>query len=308
MEFLIPVKFFLDIIRNHKASDIHVTVGEEEISIESDGYTYLTKGDNNIRQYPLIPTQLNDYLMDVDYNSFVKLVKNAVPFASNERNRPIFTGLLFRTIGEKLRAVATDGKTIYDENLTYFDIKAGPLMDIVIPQKALKILGRFKKIQSRILFYYEGGNRIECYFDNIKVISYVIEGTFPDWQKVYPENDEDIYLDFEFNVGQLLDISKKMLPFVSDISYKVNHLYKHNSLVIHTKNDDVKIVHKIPIVNSNTDWIEYAVNCKYFIKCLSAFNDDEVISLRVSKKWSSVLIFTGKDKIISLMPLRISNQ
>jgi len=310
-DFLIDAKYLMNIIQNHKKEDIKIYPKEEVIVFMAGDivYTYVRSLTLNLGSYPVIPDVSKDTgSVAVNYESFCNSVKSALCFTSNEINRPVYRGVYFNHYDQKQYIVATDGKKVYEEELKYSIDKS--MEDVLLIKETIILFLRFKKLCSE-MYFYRKESRIMIRAGCLMIISYKPDIKFPDHRKVFEFKDKDLYTNLKFKKSLLLGPSNALKSFVSDDTGKIEHRYSKNLLSLTAKRRGESSVEcLINIENNNYSRTIYAVNLPYFIICLNAFDNNEEITLRVSKlndaRSSYIpLLFSSGNKRVLLMPLRL---
>ena len=136
-------------------------------------------------KFPEIGTSENLPFFELPAKEFKEMIKQTIFAVSEDKNRYFMTGVYFVKNGDTLTMVATDGRRLSCVNKTGFNVP--DFQPAIIPTK---ILGCVLKNASD-----EGNIQISVIdksifvkFGNIEFSSVLIDGQFPNYQKVIPEN------------------------------------------------------------------------------------------------------------------------
>ena len=115
------------------------------------------------------------------------LAETAFAAASDEA-RPILTGVLARFEGDQLTLAAADNYRIAVKTISILD--AVPETSVVIPARALNELARIlADVDDPVeIVLAAGKNQILFHLDGIDLVSRLIDGQFPNYQKVVPQS------------------------------------------------------------------------------------------------------------------------
>ena len=169
----------------------------EEVVISTKGYSarFTTMPPE---EFPAIPTIEKGVSIEVDSRQFVKKVSRTVFSAAQDEGRPILTGVLCEINKNRIRMVATDGYRLGYEEIEMDALKNLPSMKINVPARAL---GEVAKIISEGILQEEQEknekkkinilisdalNQINFKIDGVEFTSRLIEGEYPNWQKIIP--------------------------------------------------------------------------------------------------------------------------
>ena len=135
-------------------------------------------------EFPILKPLVSDNSMVLPDEVLSQLIKKTVFACSNDEARPIFTGALLEADEQGIRMVATNTHRLALQAVS--DTAATPLR-IIIPSKILSELVRLLAgDEPRSVTLYWQRSQIAFEFDNVYIISRLIEGQFPDYQKVIP--------------------------------------------------------------------------------------------------------------------------
>jgi DNA polymerase-3 subunit beta len=171
-----------------------------KISIEErDGSVNLISGKFQARistippdEFPAVPTSEAKPDLELEAFNFQKALNQVIFAAAAEEGRPVLAGVLFDFSPDGLKMVATDG---YRLSFRKIPFKSRLKSKIIVPARSLaevakvisEVSGKDEKIE--ILLAAEQ-NQIIFKISNVEVVSRLIEGEFPDWEKIVPKEFE----------------------------------------------------------------------------------------------------------------------
>jgi len=191
-EITIPSKLFYDYISLLK---------EEKIDLKTDdSVLYLEAGDNKTKinglpsaDFPLVPSVSAEkvYLIPVDI--FRDAISQTVFAASNNESRPELSGLLIQFKKNKLIMAATDSYRLVEKKIDLPN-ESSSESSVIVPVKTIieahRIFSIFKDstdspsdVQVSL-----SENQIVFTYGSVELISRIIEGNFPDYQQIIPQN------------------------------------------------------------------------------------------------------------------------
>lgn len=164
----------------------------EEVQILTKGYgaRFATIA---AEEFPAIPKIEGGHKIKIGADVFSKAAARVAFAAAQDEGRPILTGVLCEFSGGKVTMVATDGYRLsFDEVKVLEAPSAG--IKIVVPARALleaaKIGGEIGVEGTKDgiidIVVAEGLNQISFKMGEVEFTSRLIEGEFPNWQKVIP--------------------------------------------------------------------------------------------------------------------------
>ncbi|MFW2403448.1 MAG: DNA polymerase III subunit beta [Gammaproteobacteria bacterium] len=215
--------------------------------------------------------------------------------------RYYLNGLLLETGGGIVRAVATDGHRLALCEVTLEDDN-GPAQQVIIPRKGVlelqRLLGDEEEVQLTI-----GPNHIRATVGNIRFTSKLIDGRFPDYDRVIPKPEGNTlraqknYLRSALQRAAILS-NEKYRGIRLDLSPK--------SLKIQANNPDQEEAQDEIEVQYEGDLLEIGFNVNYLLDALAAVDADEVELGFVDANSSCVIHGPGtEDAKFVVMPMRL---
>ncbi len=136
-------------------------------------------------KFPESGTSDNVPFFELPAKDFKEMIKETIFAVSDDRNRYFMTGVYFIKNGETLTMVATDGRRLSCDNKTGFSIP--DFQPAIIPTKILSCILKNAPDEGNIQVAVVDKS-IFVKFGNLEFSSVLIEGQFPNYQKVIPEN------------------------------------------------------------------------------------------------------------------------
>ncbi len=139
-------------------------------------------------KYPEIQQADSDRFFQLPQKEFNEMISQTIFAVSDDETRYFMNGVYFEKQDEKVLMVATDGK-----RLAYISKEFGtPVPDfsgVIIPPKILSLVKKLSSGEGMISLAITD-KHVFMEFDNQKISSALIEGTFPNYQRVIPESQE----------------------------------------------------------------------------------------------------------------------
>ena len=177
--------------------------------------------------------------------------------------------------------------------------------DIIIPLKTLQeVLKVIKGDKGNNIELYLSENQILFIYQDIEIISRIINGKYPDYKQTIPTNIKTKAL---VNREEFIRIVKSASFFsklgINDINIKF--LPKKNQLIISSVNDQIGENEAVLDADIIGDSNEIVFNYRYLIDGLNNISNEE-ISLEIINDDSPGLIKSGKDKnyFYLIMPIK----
>jgi DNA polymerase-3 subunit beta len=206
------------------------------------------------------------------------------------------------TEGQQVKAVATDGHRLA---LCSAQVAGAtqPKNDAIIPRKTvlemLRLLGEVDEpVQVNI-----ASNQIRFSFNDIELVSKLVEGKFPDFNRVIPSGYGKT---FQISRLDLLAALQRVSILTSDKLRVVRMTFADNKLLVTSTNADQEDAQEELDIEFNYDRVEIGFNVGYLLDVLSNLKNEQVqISLGDSNS-SALITLPGDDSFkYVVMPMRI---
>lgn len=194
---------------------------------------------------------------------------------SQEDNRYIYNGLSFQTEGNKLTIVGTDGRRLAAITRTLpepIDLSSGDKSSPVVHAKAIRELQKIIEIDEKIFL---GIEQRDIFFKvgDAELSSRLLEGTFPDYKKVIPQNWE-----YQFDIDRelILDSIKQVMVMTEQPSFQVKMTLSAEGVKLRANTPDVGEAEiDIPVDVEGAD-MEIGFNANYFLDILKCIRSEKV--------------------------------
>ena len=235
----------------------------------------------------------------------LKQLINQVHFAMAVHDiRYYLNGILFVAEGKNLALVATDGHRLALAQATLeSDI---PKQEVILPRKTvlelLRLLNDDKDGDSAIEMRF-AGNQAKFTFSGMEFVTKLVEGKFPDYNRVIPKNHRN---SFVLGRAPLLSSLQRAAILTSDKFKGVRVNIEPGLLRIASSNAEQEEAKEELEIDYGGDAIEIGFNVTYLMDALSNMSV-EMVKLELQDTNSSVLITVPEQAGFKyvVMPMRI---
>jgi DNA polymerase-3 subunit beta len=215
--------------------------------------------------------------------------------------RYYLNGLLLETGDKVLRAVATDG-----HRLALCDAKVdgadGAKTQVIVPRKGVVELQRLLGDEGDVTISF-GANHVRIVVGDIRFTSKLIDGRFPDYDRVIPDTNPNVVS----GSRDALRHSLQRAAILSNEKYRGVRLeFSSNSIRIQANNPDQEEAEDEVEVTYAGDTMEIGFNVNYLLDALAAVEDDDVeIGLVDPNSSCIVRAPSDEDCLYVVMPMRL---
>ena len=277
---------------------------ENKLSLKSENsdFNLLCLPTDN---FPTFADEFEGQEISLDNNRFLKLLNKTRISISNDDTRHYLNGIflhLTEAHGRNfLTGVATDSHRLSSSSLEINN--ASDFTSLILPRKTVFQLCSLLAETSDQLIMQTSENKIKFTLGNIKLISKVIDGKFPDYKKVVPtENDKTLVVtskEFINSIERVASVSLDRKEGVKLVINKDNVQLSVNSANSGEGNEKIE-------AEFSSENLNISFNSKYLIDIASEV-EDKNLKMNLKDSVSPVLIEDASDKnsYYVIMPMKI---
>jgi len=177
---------FMSILSSLPSGDIEFV--QEDITVTIKPTTKRVKfqlKSQTSDKFPEMGSSENVPFFELPSKDFKEMIKQTIFAVSDDRNRYFMTGVYFIKNGDTLTMVATDGRRLSCVNKNGFNVP--DFQPAIIPTKILGCILKNAPEEGNVSVGVVDKS-LFVKFGNVEFSSNLIEGQFPNYQKVIPEN------------------------------------------------------------------------------------------------------------------------
>jgi DNA polymerase-3 subunit beta len=301
-ETTIPARKIFDICKAlGDGSDIKLTVEENKVIIVS-GRSQFTLATLPAKDFPGLDDIEAQQEFFIPQNALKSLIDKTSFAMAQQDVRYYLNGILVELSTGLIKLVATDGHRLALSEYKV-DIALEVNKQIIIPRKGVLELARFLDGTESAVKLTLSQNHIKVETENLSFISKLIDGKFPDYNRVIPVDGNKL-----MTVNR--DLLKRAMTRISILS---NEKYRGirltlttSNLAIQANNPDQEEAEEELAVNYDESEIEIGFNVTYIIDVLNVLSSEEV-QVKFKDSNSSCIISDVSDptSLYVVMPMRL---
>jgi len=301
-EITVPARKLLDICKSLPAeSVINFSVKDQKALVQS-GRSRFSLATLSATDFPALDNINSIYAFELSQKTFSDIIAKTAFAMAQQDVRYYLNGLMLEISSNYLRAVATDGHRLaYCEKETNADI--ADIKQVILPRKGVLELVRLLNDSDAMAKITLGNNHLQVEFNNLRLTSKLIDGRFPDYNRVIPTDGSNIIIADRDQLRQAL-IRASIL---SNEKYRGIRLILSKNLVkLQAQNPDQEEADvELEIVYTGDD-IEIGFNVNYMLDVLNVTQSDTVqASLRDSNSSFLLTYPDQNDCKYVIMPMRL---
>jgi DNA polymerase-3 subunit beta len=299
----VPAQMFFDIVRKiPDGAQIMISQESPTILQIKSGKSKYNLPCIDASEFPNLSEGELGEEIEIDAEKLAKMIDKTRFAISNDETRYYLNGLFLQAMKRdsdfELRAVATDGHRLALSFLVS-DLKTP--FGIILPKKSVaeirRIIDGNKKIKlavSRV--------KIKITTDQTTIISKLIDGEFPDYDKVLPKYNTQIAL---INKKTFFDCVDRVSTVANDKHRSIKLIIENGKMTLQVNTNDGSFAYEELEINYSGDRIETGFNSRYLLDIIGQIDKEELI-MRFKDSGSPALI-EAKDmnSVFVIMPVRV---
>ena len=302
---------FTTTVGARKLIDILRTMpADQTVSLESSQNKLILKGGKSrftlqslpAEDFPLVQEAANfGPSFSVPHKTLKELL-NQVSFSMAVHDiRYYLNGILFVAEGKQLSLVATDGHRLAFASAT-LDVEV-PRQEVILPRKTVLEMQRLLSDKEGAIEMQFANNQAKFVFDGMEFVTKLVEGKFPDYNRVIPKNHKNA-----ITLGRtaLLATLQRTAILTSDKFKGIRLNVEPGLLRMAASNAEQEEAVDELEIDYNGDAIEIGFNVTYLIDVLTNM-DQDMVKLELADANSSALITIPDNTTFKyvVMPMRI---
>jgi DNA polymerase-3 subunit beta len=298
----ISAKKLLDICRSlPENSEINMTTNDSRITLKA------AKSRFNLQtlpaaDYPVMTKAVGSSTTVIIGQRQLKDLFKQVEFAMAQQDiRYYLNGLLFELSNNQLNIVGTDGHRL---SFTSTELKQSyEKKDVILPRKTVVELIKLLDDSDEDVQIELANNQVNFSFSNFKLISKVIDGKFPDYNRVIPIGHQN---SFTTNRLDIL-LAMQRASILSNEKYRgIRMVLSKNLLKLISTNSDQEEAEEELEVSYIGDTLDIGFNVTYLIDVLNNTNSDQAtFSFADANSSCLITIPNNTNYKYVVMPMRI---
>ena len=303
-EVTVPARKLLDICKSlPEGSDIKFSAKENKVAVRS-GSSRFTLSTLPAREFPNVENSIGTHQLTLKQGQLKRLIDRTGFAMAQQDVRYYLNGMLWELDSKQLRVVATDGHrlamcTLKDK----ISVTGEGGVQMILPRKGVLELARLlvdDEAESQINI---GSNHIRATTGDFTFTSKLVDGKFPDYEKVVPRSPTNSLRGSRQELRQAFTRT----AILSNEKFRgVRLKLTANTLDIVANNPEQEEAEETVPVDYSGETLEIGFNVSYLLDVLGVLSGDQ-IKLSLADPNSSALLEESDegDSLYVVMPMRL---
>jgi DNA polymerase-3 subunit beta len=300
----LPAKKLYEIVKSLPDTDIRIAEDKTGVKVAADRFDSriqtLPKDD-----FPTLPDGGANPTALLAGSALKEMVAKTQFAITGEDTRYFLNGAQFVLRGDSMSLVATDGHRLALITVKRDGDPAAAEVKAILPKKTLGELGRLLSEGDAQVSYERGENHLFFDVAGRKLISRMIDGQFPAYERVIPKgNDKHI----EFERERLTNAVKRVALLSNERSRAVKFVIDKGKVDVTSSSPELGEAHETLPVDYDGASLQICFNAQYVLDFLSVVSTD-VVALELKDEVSQAVMTPvgaeGYDYTYVIMPMRV---
>lgn len=297
----IPAKTLSMFLSNITDHQIILESKKDNLYIKSGKNQTTIRGFSS-EDFPLLPKVDEVESFNLPSQELKNAISSVIISASLSDIKPELSSMLFKVFGNTIKLAATDSFRLSEYSIVLKNINSEKISSFLIPQRSIQEILKIIDKNDMIKFGFSK-NQLVVSSENIRFISRLIDGIFPDYEQIIPKSFKITFIAKKSEVLSNLKLSNVFVSKLNDINISFSGSKK--TIIFQASNQDTgEYSSEIAVIGEGED-VNMKFNIKYLLDGISQLNSEYIV-FNLNSAESSLLIHGKGDSsfLYLVMPMR----
>ena len=300
-EVTVPARKLLDICKSLPDHSVIDFSSEQQRVVVKSGRSRFTLSTLPASEFPNIEDKLSGQAFDLLQGDLKRVLDHTMFAMAQQDVRYYLNGMLWEMQDNNFKVVATDGHRLAMatlENAVHCDAR-----QVILPRKGVIELVRLLQEKNEQIHILVGNSHLRATTADFTFSSKLVDGKFPDYQRVLPRNtDKEILADRE----DLRSGLARAAILSNEKYHGVRLQMKDNELTIVANNPEQEEAEETVSIDYQYAPLEIGFNVSYLLDVMGVVSGDTVkISLSDANSSALVEDNANSEALYVVMPMRL---
>lgn len=271
---LLEAGFFINVVSSMPDIILEFKEIEQKQIILISGKSEITLKGKDAEQYPRLQEVPTASPLVLETKVLKKIINETAFAASTQESRPILTGVHFvLTNNTSLKTVATDSHRMSQRQLELE--KAGDNFNVVIPSRSLREFSAVFTDDIETVEVFFSNNQILFRSEHISFYTRLLEGTYPDTDRLIPKDFNTTVVFDTANLRQAMERARLLSNATQNGTVKLE--IESGIVSAHVNSPEVgKVNEELDTLEVSGEDMVISFNPTYLIEALKALDSEQV--------------------------------
>ena len=301
-EITVPAKKLLDICKSLPDESVIQFITEEQKLLVKAGRSRFSLATLPSNEFPNLEEATGNVTFSIN-QGYLKSVIDRTGFAMAQQDvRFYLNGMLFEVSTNLLRAVSTDGHRLALCNAE-IQVEVESPVQAIVPRKGVLELSKLFSDMDSDVSVSLSANHIRVENSDLRFTSKLIDGKFPDYERVLPKNSDKTVLSDKNEMKQCFS----RVSILSNEKYRgVRLRFENGSLTTVANNPEQEEAEETINVDYGGGELEIGFNVNYLLDVMNVIRSESVKILLADSNSSALITDASDDSAMYVvMPMRL---
>ena len=268
----IPAKIFSDFVSNIKEDKVELLLKDNILSVQSANFK--TKFIClNPKDFPLIPRLKKDPVVILPSRILKNALASVFDSISISQTRPELSGVFVSFNKMKIYLASTDSFRLTEKII---NVNCNRQISVIIPRNTVAELVRILSDYEKDILISIEENQVQFSSDDFEIISRLVEGRYPDYQKVIPTKSVSQILFKKEDLQNNIRLAGLFSSNINDIGLRIDK----KEAIVFSKNSDRGEFNSRVKNNPNVqidEPFEVLLNYNYLVDGLKNISSEDIV-------------------------------
>ncbi|WP_232698008.1 DNA polymerase III subunit beta [Brevibacillus daliensis] len=275
---VLPSRIFSEIVRKLPANEIDIQVDERLVTTIRSGQAEFTINGLNADEYPQLPQLEEDKVFSIPGDLLKTMIRQTSFAVAASEMRPILTGIMWTLEQGELRFVATDSHRFAARNAKVECSDDLRFYNIVVPGKSCNELVKIMDDDQSLVDIVVADNQILVKSNHILFYSRLLEGTYPDTNRIIPQGSKTEIILSTKEFLQSIERASLLSSAGKTNVVKLATLPDGNIEISSNAPEIGKVTETLQPKDFNGEELKISFNAKFMIDALRSIDSSEIMA------------------------------
>ncbi|HVO76568.1 MAG TPA: DNA polymerase III subunit beta [Candidatus Bathyarchaeia archaeon] len=298
-----PARKIAEIVKSLAGEGVELEAEGDKLTI-SCGKSRFVVNARSADDFPKLPKQESKTAFTVDPEIIGELAQKTSYAVSTDLTRPALCGVLWEVDRKGIGMISTDGHRLAKVEIV-MDLGSVHKMDVIVPPKALGTMRTYAEGEKEVRISI-GENSISFDMKGTTIYSRLLEGPFPNYQRVIPAKNEK---ELVVSRSALAEATKRVSILSDTLTRQVIFSIGKNKLTLNVNTQELGEAREEIDAAFTGEPMDIGYNANYVLDVLRTIDAEEIVFL-LDRPDNAGLVKPSSDggnvkQLCIIMPLRI---
>jgi DNA polymerase-3 subunit beta len=268
-----PAKKLAEIVKSLAGEDVSLVAEGDKLTL-SCGKSRFVMNARSADDFPKLPKQEGKTSFTIDPEIVGALIQKTTYAVSTDLTRPALCGVLWEVDRKGISMVATDGHRLARVEIA-MDLGSVQKVDVIVPPKALNTMRNYAEGEKEVRISV-GENSISFDMKETTIYSRLLEGPFPNYQRVIPAKNEK---ELVVSRSALHEATKRVSILSDTLTKQVVFSIGKAKLMLNVSTQELGEAREEIEASFSGEAMDIGYNANYVLDILRTIDAEEIVFL-----------------------------